>query len=169
MTDLVVKESERLTRLINQVLDVEMEHIPYRGTGPALNDLIAGRLQVFTNALAPLHPQIRAGTVRALAIAGPRRNAALPEVPTTAEAGFPEIQAATWFGLLATGGTPVDRVQRLHGALNATVNEAETRRKLEEGGIDIETSVSPAAFAAFYAADQARWAPVVRRAGVRVE
>jgi tripartite-type tricarboxylate transporter receptor subunit TctC len=107
--------------------------------------------------------------VRALAIAGPRRNAALPEVPTTAEAGFPEIQTATWFGLLATGGTPVDRVQRLHGALNATVNEAETRRKLEEGGIDVETSVSPAAFAAFYAADQARWAPVVRRAGVRVE
>jgi tripartite-type tricarboxylate transporter receptor subunit TctC len=155
--------------LINQVLDVEMEHIPYRGTGPALNDLIAGRLQVFTNALAPLQPQIRAGTVRALAIAGPRRNAALPEVPTTAEAGFPEIQTATWFGLLATGGTPMDRVQRLHGALNATVNETETRRKLEEGGIDVEISESPAAFAAFYAADQARWAPVVRRAGVRVE
>ena len=61
------------------------------------------------------------------------------------------------------------RVQRLHAALNATVNEAETRRKLEEGGIDVETSISPAAFAAFYAADQARWAPVVRRAGVRVE
>jgi tripartite-type tricarboxylate transporter receptor subunit TctC len=155
--------------LISQVLDVEMEHIPYRGTGPALNDLIAGRLQVFTNALAPLQPQIRAGTVRALAIAGPRRNAALPDLPTTAEAGFPDIQTATWFGILATGGTPMDRVQRLHAALNATVNEAETRRKLEEGGIDVEISESPAAFAAFYAADQARWAPVVRRAGVRVE
>jgi tripartite-type tricarboxylate transporter receptor subunit TctC len=155
--------------LISQVLDVEMEHIPYRGTGPALNDLIAGRLQVFTNALAPLQPQIRAGTVRALAIAGPRRNAALPEVPTTAEAGFPEIQTATWFGLLATGGTPMDRVQRLHGALNATVNDPDTRRKLEEGGIDVEISESPAAFVAFYVADQARWAPVVRRAGVRVE
>jgi tripartite-type tricarboxylate transporter receptor subunit TctC len=155
--------------LISQVLDVEMEHIPYRGTGPALNDLIAGRLQVFTNALAPLQPQIRAGTVRALAIAGPRRNAALPEVPTTAEAGFPEIQTATWFGLLTTGGTPMDRVQRLHGALNATVNDPDTRRKLEEGGIDVEISESPAAFVAFYVADQARWAPVVRRAGVRVE
>jgi tripartite-type tricarboxylate transporter receptor subunit TctC len=155
--------------LISQVLDVEMEHIPYRGTGPALNDLIAGRLQVFTNALAPLQPQIRAGTVRALAIAGPRRNAALPDLPTTGEAGFPEIQTATWFGILATGGTPMDRVQRLHAALNATVNEAETRRKLEEGGIDVEISESPAAFAAFYAVDQAKWAPVVRRAGVRVE
>lgn len=155
--------------LITQVLDVEMEHIPYRGTGPALNDLVAGRLQVFTNALAPLQPQIRAGLVRALAIAGPRRNAAMPDLPTTGEAGFPDIQAATWFGLLATGGTALDRVQRLHTALNAAVNEPETRRKLEEGGLDVEISESPAAFAAFYAADQARWAPVVRRSGMRVE
>lgn len=155
--------------LITQVLDVEMEHIPYRGTGPALNDLVAGRLLVFTNALAPLQPQIRAGLVRALAIAGPRRNIAMPELPTTGEAGFPDIQAATWFGLLATGGTPTERVERLHRALNATVNEPETRRKLEEGGLDVEISESPAAFAAFYAADQARWAPVVRRSGMRVE
>jgi len=155
--------------LICQVLGVTMEHVPYRGTGPALNDLIAGRVQVFANALAPLQPQIQARAVRAIAIAGPRRNAAMPDLPTTGEEGFPEIQAATWYGLLATGGTPADRVARLHAALNATLADADTRRKLEEAGFDVEPSESPAAFARFYAEDAARWAPVVRRAGVVVE
>lgn len=155
--------------LITQVLGVEMEHVPYRGTGPAMNDVVAGRIQVFTNALAPMQPQIQAGTVRALAIAGTRRNAALPDVPTTGEAGFPDIQAATWYAIFATGGTPPDRVQRLFQALDATIKDAEINRKLTEGGLDVEPSESPAAFARFVAADAARWEPVVRRAGVSVE
>lgn len=155
--------------LITQVLGVEMEHVPYRGTGPAMNDLVAGRIQVFTNALAPLQPHIEAGRVRALAIAGTRRNAALPDLPTTGEAGFPDIQAATWFGLLATGGTPPDRLARLHAALNATIADPEIRRKLVDGGIDIEASESPEAFGRFVQADHERWAPVVRRAGVSID
>ena len=155
--------------LITQVLGVEMQHVPYRGTGPAMNDVVAGRIQVFTNALAPMQPQIQAGTVRALAIAGTRRNAALPDVPTTGEAGFPDIQAATWYAIFATGGTPPDRVQRLFQALDSTIKDAEINRKLTEGGLDVEPSESPAAFARFVAADAARWEPVVRRAGVSVE
>jgi tripartite-type tricarboxylate transporter receptor subunit TctC len=155
--------------LITQVLGVEMEHVPYRGTGPAMNDLVAGRIQVFTNALAPLQPHIESGRVRALAIAGTRRNAALPDLPTTGEAGFPDIQAATWFGLLATGGTPPDRLARLHAALNATIADPEIRRKLVDGGIDIEASESPEAFGRFVQADHERWAPVVRRAGVSID
>ncbi|MBW6398814.1 tripartite tricarboxylate transporter substrate binding protein [Roseomonas sp. HJA6] len=155
--------------LITQVLGVEMQHVPYRGTGPAMNDVVAGRIQVFTNALAPMQPQIEAGTVRALAIAGPRRNAALPNVPTTGEAGFPDIQAATWYALFATGGTPPDRVDRLFAALSATLADGDIRKKLEDGGLDVEPSESPAAFARFVAEDAARWEPVVRRAGVSVE
>ncbi len=155
--------------LITQVLGVEMQHVPYRGTGPAMNDVVAGRIQVFTNALAPMQPQIQAGTVRALAIAGTRRNAALPDVPTTAEAGFPDIQAATWYALFTTGGTPADRVQKLFEALSATLADSDIRRKLEDGGLDVEPSASPAAFARFVAEDAARWEPVVRRAGVSVE
>lgn len=155
--------------LITQVLGVEMQHVPYRGTGPAMNDVVAGRIQVFTNALAPMQPQIQAGTVRALAIAGPRRNAAMPDLPTTGEAGFPDIQAATWYAVFATGGTPPHRVARLFAALSATVADPEIRRKLEEGGLDVEPSESPAAFARFVAEDAARWEPVVRRAGVSVE
>jgi tripartite-type tricarboxylate transporter receptor subunit TctC len=155
--------------LITQVLDVEMQHVPYRGTGPAMNDLVAGRIQVFTNALAPLQPHIESGRVRALAIAGPRRNAALPNLPTTGEAGFGDIQAATWFGLLATGGTPPDRLARLHAALNATVAEEGIHRKLIDGGLDIETSATPEDFGRFVQADHARWAPVVQRAGVAID
>jgi tripartite-type tricarboxylate transporter receptor subunit TctC len=155
--------------LITQVLGVEMEHVPYRGTGPAMNDVVAGRIQVFTNALAPMQPQIQAGTVRALAIAGPRRNAAIPDLPTTGEAGFPDIQAATWYAILTTGGTPPDRVQRLFAALSGAVNDPTIRGRLEAGGLDVEPSESPAAFARFVAEDAARWAPVVRRAGVSVE
>ena len=155
--------------MIAQALDVPMEHIPYRGTGPALNDLVAGRVQVFTNALAPLQPHIQSGAVRALAIAGRQRSSAMPELPTTGEEGFPQIEAATWFGLLATGGTPPERILRLHAALNAALEDAEIRRRLVEGGLEVEPSASPEAFARFFAEDRARWAPVVQRAAMRVE
>ncbi|MDB5373735.1 MAG: Tripartite-type tricarboxylate transporter, receptor component TctC [Belnapia sp.] len=155
--------------MIAQALEVEMDHIPYRGTGPALNDVLAGRVLVFTNALAPMLPHVQSGGLRALAIAGARRSAAMPELPTTAEAGFPQIEAATWFALLATGGTPPERIARLHAVLNEVLAEPELRRKLAEGGLEVEPSASPAAFAEYFAADRARWAPVVRRAGMRVE
>ncbi|MDN3567734.1 Bug family tripartite tricarboxylate transporter substrate binding protein [Paeniroseomonas aquatica] len=155
--------------MIAQALEVEMDHIPYRGTGPALNDVLAGRVPVFTNALAPMLPHVQSGALRAIAIAGGRRSAALPALPTTAEAGFPQIEASTWFALLATGGTPPERVARLHAVLNETLAEPELRRKLLDGGLEVEPSESPAAFEAYFAADRARWAPVVRRAGMRVE
>jgi tripartite-type tricarboxylate transporter receptor subunit TctC len=155
--------------MIAQALEVEMDHIPYRGTGPALNDVLAGRVPVFTNALAPMLPHVQSGGLRALAIAGARRSAAMPELPTTAEAGFPQIEAATWFALLATGGSPPERLARLHEVLNEVLAEPELRRKLAEGGLEVEPSPSPAAFAEYFAADRARWAPVVQRAGMRVE
>jgi tripartite-type tricarboxylate transporter receptor subunit TctC len=155
--------------LVAQALGIPMEHVPYRGTAPALTDLVAGRIDVFVNALAPLLPFIREGKVRALAIAGPRRTDALPDLPTTAEAGFPTIQAATWWGLFAPAGTPAERIARLHAALGQVLGMPEIRRRLAEGGVDVEPSETPAAFARFFAADRARWAPVVQAAGIRVE
>jgi len=153
--------------LILQTLGVEMEHIPYRGTGPALNDLVAGRVQVFTNALAPLAPHIASGALRAVAVAGRRRSAAMPDLPTTAEQGFPAIEAATWFGLFAPAGTPPARIVRLHAALDAALALPAVRRTLLDGGVEVEPSESPDAFARFFAADRARWAPVVQAAGMR--
>lgn len=150
-------------------MGVELEHIPYRGTGPALTDLMAGRVQLFTNALAPMQQQVETGRLRALAIAGRTRNAASPNVPTTIEAGFGEVQAATWFALFATGGTPPDRIAALHTALNATMADPALRARITEGGVDLETSDSPADFGRFYLEERTRWGEVVRRAGIVAE
>ncbi|MBX9701448.1 MAG: tripartite tricarboxylate transporter substrate binding protein [Acetobacteraceae bacterium] len=150
-------------------LGIELEHIPYRGTAPALTDLIAGRVQVFTNALAPMAPHIASGALRAVAVAGPRRSPAMPELPSTAEQGFPAIDCATWWGLFAPAGTPAERVARLHAALGTMLAQLEVRRRLLEGGVEIEASESPAAFARAFAEDRARWEPVMRAAGVRPE
>lgn len=155
--------------MVAQVLGVEMDHVPYRGTAPALTDLIAGRVQVFTNALAPMQPHIAVGTLRAVALAAPRRSPAMPDLPSAAEQGFPQIEAATWWGLFAPAGTPPDRIARLHAALNGALTMPEVRRRLLEGGVEVEPSESPAAFARYFAEDRARWEPVVRAAGIRAE
>ena len=161
--------SHAASAMLALAMGVELEHIPYRGTGPALTDLVAGRVQLFTNALAPMQQQVETGRLRALAIAGRTRNAASPNVPTTIEAGFGEVQAATWFALFATGGTPPDRIAALHTALNATMAYPALRARITEGGVDLETSDSPADFGRFYLEERTRWGEVVRRAGIVAE
>ncbi len=159
-----------LGAMMSVVLEVPLEAVHYRGTGPALTDVVAGRLDILTNASAPLQPHIAAGRLRALAIAGQSRSAALPEVPTSVEQGFPELDSATWYGLLATGGTPSERVAVLHRALNETLADPEIRRRLVENGVDeIAPSPSPQAFAEFVVRDRTRWARVVERANLRSE
>jgi tripartite-type tricarboxylate transporter receptor subunit TctC len=152
------------------VLGVELEAVHYRGTGPALSDVLAGRLEIITNASAPLQPHIAAGTLRALAVAGKSRSAALPNLSTSVEQGFPELDSATWYALLATGGTPPDRVAVLHRALNAVLADADIRRRLVEQGVDeIAPSPTPAHMAQLLVEERARWQPVVTRAGLRIE
>ncbi len=159
-----------LGAMIGVVLGVDLEAVHYRGTGPALTDVLAGRLEILTNASAPLQPHIAAGTLRALAVAGRSRSVALPDVPTSIEAGFPELDSATWYAILATGGTPGDRVAVLHRALNAVLADPEIRRKLVENGVDeIAPSPAPEDMARLLAEDRARWGRVVARANLRVE
>ena len=159
-----------LGAMIGVVLGVELEPVHYRGTGPALTDVLAGRLEILTNASAPLQPHIAAGTLRALAVAGRGRSVALPDLPTSVEQGFPDLDSATWYGLLATGGTPPDRVAVLHRALGAVLADAEIRRKLVEHGVDeIAPSPTPADFGRLMAEDRRRWQGVVQRANLRVE
>jgi tripartite-type tricarboxylate transporter receptor subunit TctC len=159
-----------LGAMIGVVLGIELEAVHYRGTGPALSDVIAGRLDLFTNASAPLQPHIAAGTLRALAIAGRSRSAALPDLSTSVEQGFPELDSATWYAILATAGTPADRIAVLHRALNAALADAELRRRLIENGVDeIAPSERPEDLARLLAEDRARWQRVVARANLRVE
>ncbi|WP_137181804.1 tripartite tricarboxylate transporter substrate binding protein [Roseomonas sp. AR75] len=159
-----------LGAMIGVVLGAELEPVHYRGTGPALTDVLAGRLEIITNASAPLQPHIASGRLRALAIAGKTRSAALPDVPTSVEQGFPELDSATWYALLAPAGTPADRIAILHRALNATLNDPAIRRKLVENGVDeIAPSATPADLAALLVEERTRWKRVVERAKLRVE
>jgi tripartite-type tricarboxylate transporter receptor subunit TctC len=158
-----------LGALISLTFGAEMDHVPYRGTGPALTDVLAGRVQILTNAAAPLRPHIASGGLRALAVAAPRRLAILPDVPTTGEAGFPEIISSTWYGLLAPAGTPADRVNALHAALNATLADAAVQSRLAEEGVEIEPSAAPQDFGRLIEEDRQRWQQVVTRTRIRAE
>jgi tripartite-type tricarboxylate transporter receptor subunit TctC len=150
-------------------LGIDMTHVPYRGSAPAMNDVIAGRVDIITNAVAPLQPHLAAGKLRALGVAAQRRLRQVPEVPTSVEQGFPRLISATWYGVFAPAGTPAPVIERLHGALNAALADPETRRKIEENGCDVEPSASPADLARYVEEDRDRWLDVVRRADMKAE
>jgi tripartite-type tricarboxylate transporter receptor subunit TctC len=159
-----------LGAMIGVVLGVELEPVHYRGTGPALTDVVAGRLEILTNASAPLQPHIASGRLRPLAIAGKTRSAALPDISTSVEQGFPELDSATWYALLATGGTPPARVAVLHKALNEVLADPGIRRRLIENGVDeIAPSPTPQDLAALLVEERTRWRRVVQRANLRIE
>ena len=159
-----------LGAMIGVVLGVPLEPVHYRGTGPALSDVLAGRLDLITNASAPLLPHISAGTLRPLAVAGRSRSAALPDLSTSVEQGFPELDSATWYGILATAGTPKPAIETLHAALNAALAEPHLHQRLVENGVDeIAPSPTPEDFGRLMESDRARWSQVVQRAGLRIE
>ena len=106
---------------------------------------------MITNAAAPFLPFLAAGSLRALAVAGRQRASILPELSTSFEQGFPELDSATWYGLLAPAGTALEATARLHAAMNATLADATVRARLIENGVEIETSPAPADFGRFVA------------------
>lgn len=158
-----------LGAMIAQELGVELVHVPYRGTAPAMNDVMAGRVDLITNAAAPFLPHIAAGTLRALGVAHRTRLTQLPDVPTSVEQGFPNLLSATWYALFAPAGTPAPIIERLHAALNAALADPETRRAIEDNGCDVEASPTPADLGRHVAEDRQRWAEVVRRANMKAE
>ena len=158
-----------LPAMIALTLGVQMEHVPYRGTGPALTDVLAGRLSMITNALAPLKPHIESGALRAIALAAGARSSVMPNIPTTGEEGFPTILSSTWYGIVGPKDMPADRVTRLHRTLNATLADPEIARRLLDEGVEVQPSPTPADYARFLAEDRERWADVVRRANIKAE
>ena len=147
---------------------LDLVHVPYRGAAPAVTDLLAGQIDLMLADLPVLLPHARAGAVKALAVAAPARAAALPEVPTMAEAGLSGVESGTWYGLLAPAGTPPDRIGALRGALVAALDDAETRRALlDQGGTPVGNT--PDEFAAFLRAETAKWGDVIRAAQIRMD
>jgi tripartite-type tricarboxylate transporter receptor subunit TctC len=145
--------------------------VPYRGTGPAVQDLIANQIQIMIDQSSNSLPHVRAGKLKVYAVAAKERTAAAPDIPTTAEAGFPGIEVAIWHGLWAPKGTPAEIIAKLNAAAVAALKDPEIRRKLEDLGQDIPTpeQMQPAAFDAYQRAEFAKWKPIIDKANVKVE
>ena len=146
-----------------------MLHFPYRGSGPALIDLIGGTTDLMFDNLPSSLPHIKAGKLKALAVTSAQRSAAMPELPTVAEAGpVPGFDASSWFGLLAPAGTPADVVNRVQQEVARAMATPEMKERLLSQGAN-PSGMPPAEFAAFIAAEMAKWAKVVKVSGARVD
>ena len=145
--------------------------VPYRGTGPAVQDLIANQIQIMIDQSSNSLPHVRAGKIRAYAVTAKQRNAAAPDIPTTAEAGFPGIEVAIWHGLWAPKGTPRDIINKLNAAAVAALKDPVIRKKLEDLGQDIPTpeQMQPDTFAAYQKAEFSKWKPIIDKAGIKIE
>jgi tripartite-type tricarboxylate transporter receptor subunit TctC len=146
----------------------DIMHIPYKGTGPLVTDLIAGQTSLTITGVPPLYPQVRSGRLRALGVASAQRLPLLPEVPTIAEAGVPGYESTTWFGLLAPAKTPKEIILKLNAELLKILQRPDVKERLLADGADPAGS-TPEQFGAYIKSEIERWAKVIQQAGVHVE
>ncbi len=154
--------------LFRRVAGIDVIHVPFKGGGQAVSDLIGGHVNFSIEGLTVTQPQVKNGRLRALAVTGPRRVASLPDVPTLAEAGLPGYEFQGWVGLAAPSGTPRAIVDRVHKEVAAILNAAEGRAWLAEAGAEPGTD-APDVFAAAIRAEHAKWGPIIRDAGIKAE
>jgi tripartite-type tricarboxylate transporter receptor subunit TctC len=147
---------------------VELVHVPYRGAGPALTDLLAGRVQMLSVGLSPVQAHLKSGALRALAAASKTRLAAAPDVPTSAEAGLPGWEMTTWFGIFAPRGTSDEVVRLLNASMQAVIDDARTRKRMLDSGME-PIGGSAQAFAERVRSDYRAWEQVVKASGVKLE
>jgi tripartite-type tricarboxylate transporter receptor subunit TctC len=154
--------------LFKRELGTQMVHVPYRGQGPALNDLLGGRLDVMFASVPDVLSFVQAGQLRAVAIMAERRSAALPEVPTTAELGHPQLLSSIWSGLYTRAGTPGPIVERLNREIVRILQLPVFKDKFEAMGFDVRPT-TPQEFGAFAAAETRRWGEIIRSLNIRLE
>ena len=154
--------------MLNIVAGIKTLHVPYKGAGPAITDLLAGHLQFMFTTIPPALPQVKAGRLRALAVAGAKRSALLPELPTTAEQGAHGVEAASWNGILLPAGAPRDIITRLHAEIGVVMKQPEVIERLAGAGVEA-AMMSPEEFAAYIESETARYAKVVKSSGARVD
>jgi tripartite-type tricarboxylate transporter receptor subunit TctC len=152
----------------NTMAKTKLNHVPYRGAGPAMQDLLAGHVPVVFDGLGTSAPQIAGGTLRGLAITAPKRVPALPDVPTSAEAGLPGFEFSTWYGIFAKKGTPQEAIDRMTKEVKAAMALPALKTAWEKNGSDVP-DVSGAEYAKLVSADVARWRKVVNDAGIKLE
>jgi tripartite-type tricarboxylate transporter receptor subunit TctC len=156
------------SELLKEEAKIDIVHIPYRGVAPAVSDMLGDHIQMITADVPFLLPHIRSGAVKPLAVTSGKRSAALPDVPTTAEAGYPRVNSDNWYGLVAPSGTPVFALDKVRYAALAALESADIKNQFQSQNA-VAAPSSPAEFAAFIRAEQAKWRPVVAKTGVKLD
>ena len=154
--------------MLEQQGGIKMVHVPYKGTGPALQDLLGGQVDLTFGTAPPFMPHIQGGKLRVLAVTGKQRLPSLPDVPTTAEAGYPKVDATSWFALFAPAGVPKAIVDKLAADTRAVVQDSAFKKKVEEQGATADYQ-TPAQLGERVKADLANWALVVKSAKIEAE
>jgi len=154
--------------LFKLTAEVDIQHVPYKGGGPAMLAVIAGETQLMFSSIVQTVPNIQGGQLRALATGGAQRSPILPELPTIAEAGVPGYVATNWWGVVAPAGTPQPIVDKLHDTIADLLNSETTKKFLDNEGA-APVRMSSAEFGKFIEAEIAKWGPVVKKAGMKAE
>ena len=154
--------------LFKAMAGIDMVHVPYKGGGALMTDLLSGQVSLSFGGLAAALPHVKSGKLRLLAVASANRSAAVPEVPTVAESGVPGFDVPSWLGVLAPAGTARDIVNRLHAEISKVLREPEVRERLSAEGAEIIAG-DPEQFAAYLKSEIAKYAKVIKDAGVRAE
>ncbi len=154
--------------LLKHMAGIDLQHIPFKGTGPAMIEVLSGRIAALFSNLLTAKPLIEAGKLRALAVSGPKRVAAMPDVPTVAEAGVPGYSALQWYGLLAPAGTPGEIVAKLASAVAQALRVPEVRERLAQDGAE-PIGNGPAEFSVLVKSELEKWAAIARAANIRAE
>ena len=155
--------------MFNSQAGTDLQHVPYKGTGPALNDLLGGQVAMsFTDILTAI-PYVKTGKLRALGVTTQARSHALPDVPTVAEQGLPNYDVSVFFGIVAPAGTPADRIALLNKAFASVLASPKVRDLFASQGLEAATDTSPAALARFIASETAKWQAVVKQSGAQLD
>ena len=152
--------------LLKLMAGVRMVHVPYKGTAPSIVDLIAGRVSATASGAVSTMPHVNAGRLRALAVTSSKRSLGVPQLPTVAEAGIPGFGNDVWFGLFAPAAVPRNIVNRLYEEISKAIAQPELKERMLASGLE-PLGNSPDEFAAYYRAEVAKWAKVIRNAGIR--
>jgi len=157
--------------LMQQLTGTQVQFIPYRGAGPAMTDLVSGQVDLLVVQGAAALPQVRGGTIKAIANLSPRRSPTMPDIPTSDEGGVNGLYMSGWFGFFAPKGTPKDVIAKLNGAMVEVLAEPAVRARFAELGLDVASreQQTPEGLAAFHKAEIEKWWPIIKSAGVKPE
>jgi tripartite-type tricarboxylate transporter receptor subunit TctC len=156
-----------VSALFASMAGIELNHVPYKGSGPAMQDLLGGQVKVSFAGIPNVLPHVKAGRLRALAVSTPQRSPDLPDVPTVAEAGVPGYQATLWLNLAAPPGTPAEIVQRLYAETAKALQDAELQQSFRAAGVEA-SPMNPQELAGFMRGEYEKWGKVVRDTGATV-